>query len=255
MSILPYITANIPNTPMQHGYKTQHSTVTALHTLINTVAKGFNQMAPPARTITVALDLSQAFDTINIHTLIRKLLQTNIPDTIIKFIENYIKGCKAYTTYINHTSSQRQFKSGVRQGDVLSQTLFIIYTADMPPPRAPVQVMVCADDITITSTHISTSAAKKHVQPYLHNVFAWTNQNNLTLNPNKTTFTLFTPDPAEYMRNLDLKINNTALYRATQPKVMCLTLDPKVTYSTHIRISVHAHRPIQIIQTLPTRQS
>ena len=75
-SILPYITANIPNTPMQHGYKTQHSTVTELHTLNNTVAKGFNQMAPPARTITVALDMSKAFDTINIHTLIRKLLLT-----------------------------------------------------------------------------------------------------------------------------------------------------------------------------------
>ena len=44
-SLLPYITENIPNTPMQHGYKTQHSTVTALHTLNNTVAKGFNQMA------------------------------------------------------------------------------------------------------------------------------------------------------------------------------------------------------------------
>ena len=52
---------------MQHGYKTQHSTVTALHTLNNTVAKWFNQMAPPARTITVALDMSKAFDKINIH--------------------------------------------------------------------------------------------------------------------------------------------------------------------------------------------
>ena len=69
-SLLPYITTNIPNTPMQHGYKTQHSTVTALHTLNNTVAKGFNQMAPPARTITVALDMSKAFNTMNIHTLI-----------------------------------------------------------------------------------------------------------------------------------------------------------------------------------------
>ena len=58
-SLLPYITGNIPNTPMQHGYKTQHSTVMALHTLNNTVAKGFNQMAPPARTITVALDIDK----------------------------------------------------------------------------------------------------------------------------------------------------------------------------------------------------
>ena len=119
-SLLPYITAN---TLMQHGYKTQHSTVTALHTLNNTVEKGFNQMAPPAQTITVVLDMSKAFDTINIHTLIRKMLQTSITGTIIKFIANYIKGRKAYTTYINHTSKQLQFNTGVPQGGVLSPTL------------------------------------------------------------------------------------------------------------------------------------
>ena len=89
--------------------QTQHSTVTALHTVNNTVAKGFNQMAPPARTITVALDMSKYFDPITIPTLIRKLLQINIPGTIIKLIANYIKGRQAYTIYINHTSSQRQF--------------------------------------------------------------------------------------------------------------------------------------------------
>ena len=46
--------------------------------------------------------------------------------------------------------------------------------------------------------HTSTSAAKKYIQPYLHQVFAWTKQNNFTLNSGKTTCTLFTPDPAEY---------------------------------------------------------
>ena len=250
-SLLPYITANIPNTPMQHGYKTQHSTVMALHTLNNTVAKGFNQMAPHARTITVALDMSKAFDTINIHTLIRKLLQTNIPSTIIKFIASYIKGRKAYTTYINHTSKQRQFKTGVPQGGVLSPTLFNIYASDLPPPSAPVQVMANADDITITSTHTSKSAAKKYIQPYLHTVLAWTKQNNLLLNPDKTTCTLFTADPAEYTSNLDLTINNKALPMATHPKVLGLTLNPKLTYSTNIHnISVQAHKPLQIIKAL-----
>ena len=45
--LLPYITEHIPNTPMQHGYKTQHSTVTALHTLNNTVAKGVQLNGSP----------------------------------------------------------------------------------------------------------------------------------------------------------------------------------------------------------------
>ena len=54
-----------------------------------------NWRVDTVNTITVALDMSKAFDTINIHTLIRKLLQTNIPGTIFKFIANYIKGCKA----------------------------------------------------------------------------------------------------------------------------------------------------------------
>ena len=161
---------------MQHGYTTQHSAVTALQTLNTTVAKGFNQMAPPARTITAALDMSKAFDTIHIHTLIRNLLHTNIPGTITKFIANYIKGRKAYTTHIRHISSQRLFKTGVPQGGVLSPTLL-----DIPPPRAPVQVMAYADDITITSTHTITSAANKYIQPYLHTVFAWTKQNTIPL--------------------------------------------------------------------------
>ena len=136
-------------------------------------------MAPPARTITVTLDMSKAFDTINIHELIRKLLQTNIPGTIIKIIAKYIKGREAYTTYRNHTSRQRQFKTGVPQGGGLSPTLFNIYISDLPPPSAPVQVMAYAEYITITSTHKSTSAAKKYIQPYLHKVFPWTKQNNV----------------------------------------------------------------------------
>ena len=225
---------------MQHGYKTQYSTVTVLHTLNNTVAKGFNQMAPPGQTITVALDMSKAFDTINIHTLIRKLLQTNISGTIIRFIANYIKVHKAYITYRNPTSRQHKFKTGVPQCDVLSPTLFNIYTSDLPPPSALVQVMVYAYDITITSP----SAAKKYIQPYIQKLFTWTKQNILILNPDETTCTLFMSDHAEYTSNLDLKIHNNALPIATHPKVLGLTLDPKLTYSTHIHnISVHVCGP------------
>ena len=187
--LLPYITANIPNTPMQHGYKTQHPTVTALHTLNNTVAKRVKPNGSPCANNHCSTRYEQSFRH-NKHSHTNKKAATDkLPGTIIKFIANYIKGRKAYTTYRNHTSKQRQFKTGVPQGGVLSPTLFNIYTSELSPPSAPVQVMAYADDITITSTHISTSAAKKHIQPYLHKVFAWIKQNNLLLNPDKQLHT------------------------------------------------------------------
>ena len=69
----------------------------------------------------------------------------------------------------------------------------------------PAQVMVCAYDITITSTHTrSISTTKNYRQPCIHKVFALTKHNNVTLNTYKTICTLFTPDHAEYQSNLDL---------------------------------------------------
>ena len=45
------------------------------------------------------------------------------------------------------------------------------------------------------------------------------------------------------------QINNTALPMATYPKVMGLTVDPNLTYGTHIHtILVHAQNPLQIIK-------
>ena len=95
-------------------------------------------------------------------------------------------------------------------------------------------------------SHLHTQERVQPRNTYNHtyiNFFACTKQNNLILNPDKTTCTLFTPDPAEYTSNLDLKYTMT-----THPKVLGLTLDPKLTYSTHIHnISLQAHK-LQMIK-------
>jgi hypothetical protein len=253
--VLPYITENIPNQEHQHGFKTKHSTTTALHNINNTIIQGFNRKAPPQRTVMVALDMSKAFDTVNIHKLIHKLHQTNTPNTIIKFTANYIKGRQAFTTYQNCNSKLKQLKTGVPQGGVLSPTLFNIYMSDIPSPPPNIDLETYADDITTESSHTNIEIAQDNLQPYLQDIHNWTIENNLTLNAGKSTSTLFTPDPAEYNTQLHLSINNTLIPTVKNPKVLGLTFDPKLTYAEHIKnTTAKASKTINILKTLTSTQ-
>ena len=95
------------------------------------------------------------------------------------------------------------------------------------------------------------SAARKYIQQYFHKDYDWTQHNNLIINADKTTCTLFTPDPAEYNSNLGLNINNKALPMALHPKVLGLTLDSKLTYKAHIQnIATQAQKPLQDTKAL-----
>ena len=120
--ILPTITNNIPNLDFQHGFKENHSTITALHKINNKIAEGFNKKRKPDRTVLVSLDISKAFDTVNIHTLLQKIANTKIPSRIIKFLSNYLKGRQAFTIFEDAKSITRNLKTGVPQGGVLSPT-------------------------------------------------------------------------------------------------------------------------------------
>ena len=127
------------------------------------------------------LELSKTFDIVNIHKLIYELIHTNIPNTITKFIANYIKGCKlAYTTFRNTTSTQRHFKTGVPQGGILSPTLVHL------------KYITHADDITTSATHCYLQTTKIRMQTDQHSIHVWTKSNNLNFNPCKT------PNPAGY---------------------------------------------------------
>jgi hypothetical protein len=241
----------MPQIKHQHGYKPSHSTTTALHQITNQIAQGFNQAQPPQRTILVALDLSKAFDTVNIHTLIDKLHQTTVPSTIIKFIANYIKGRKGFTLYQESKSKQQQFKTGVPQGGVLSPILFNLYTSDLPHPPTGVMLNTYADDMFPAASHHKYKAAEQLLQPYLQDIYRWTKDNDLLLNPSKSTATLFTPDTHEHNITLNLSINNVTIPTTKNPKILGLTMDTALTFGEHTKITKEkADSTIKVLKAL-----
>ena len=165
--------------------------------------------------------------------------------------QNYIKGRKGYTLYQGSKSKQQQFKTGVPQGGVLSPSLFNLYTSDLPTPPKNVEITSYADDMNPTASHVDYKIAQNNLQPYLEDIFNWTQKNDLILNPDKSTATLFTPDPAEYKTTLNLTINNTIIPTVKNPKFLGLILDPKLTFKDHVnKTKEKADKNIKILKAL-----
>ena len=57
------------------SYKNKHFTCTTLHNICYQVEIGLKNSRPLQRTVEIALDMSKAFDLMNIHKLIHKHLQ------------------------------------------------------------------------------------------------------------------------------------------------------------------------------------
>ena len=73
------------------------------------------------------------------------------------------------------------------------------------PKRHTVQITTYADDITITVSHTKHHEAQLLIQPYLNKIYEWATTNNLHINTDKTTTTLFISDLPEYGTTLSLK--------------------------------------------------
>src|SRR5579872_1151287 len=169
----------------------------------------------------------------------------------IKFIANYIKGRKAYTLYNNSASKQQTLRTGVPQGGVLSPTLFNLYMSDIPQPPVGVQLESYADDLTQMASHAEIQVAESALQPYLNDIFYWTVINDLQLNPTKSSCTLFSPHNKDQEIQLQLTINDQAIPTTKHPKILSVTLDPKLTFNENTNnFKTAANKSINILKSL-----
>ena len=78
-----------------------------------------------------ALDISKAFDKINAHCLLLKLMKRRIPINFIVIFERWFNSIFVKVRWGQSLSSFYRFLSGIRQGGILSPCLFSIYIDDV----------------------------------------------------------------------------------------------------------------------------
>ena len=117
--LLPAVNESIQLADHQHGFRKGRSTTTALNTVNNHINKGLNMKKTVHRTVSVAIDLSLAFDTVDHQLLLQDINALPLNGHIKRFLCAYLRGCQTYVYFRGSNSSFRKVKQGVPQGGVL----------------------------------------------------------------------------------------------------------------------------------------
>ena len=78
--------------------------------------------------------------------------QCNFPAYIVHTVSSYLRGRTFEESFQTATSSRRDMRAGVAQGQLISPVLFSLYVNDMPSPSQHVKLVLYADYTAIIAT-------------------------------------------------------------------------------------------------------
>ena len=119
-----YMTLNNLFINSQYGFRKKHSTELAALELVDRVAKDMDKNKVP---LSIFIDLSKAFDTLDHEILLQKLKHYGVEGIALGWFKSYLTNRKQKVNYDGMMSITLDLKTGVPQGSILGPLLFIIY--------------------------------------------------------------------------------------------------------------------------------
>jgi hypothetical protein len=198
----------------------------------------------------VAIDLTKAFDSVDHLSLINILFRSSLPPTIIKWLISYLRGRKAFTTFKGQSSYQNTIHSGVPQGSIIYPALFNAYIRDHPSPSEGIFIVSYADDITLYSSGTNIPDITAQLNTYLITLTRFLSDRKLTISTQKSSVTIH-PRNAQFNLHPQILINGNLVPLVKTPKILGVTFDTKITFSSHAsNIATKIHRRNNILRSL-----
>ena len=228
-----YLNENNPLRRHQSGFRSLHSTVTALIEATDNWSININRGFINA---VVSLDLKKAFDTVDHSILLSKLQAYGIQGSTNQWFCSYFKN-RTQTCLVNGNKLSKMFlRCGVPQGTVLWPLLFLLYINDLPYCLQHSQPRMYADDTSITFAGSDVDEINSCINLDLERIHVWFAANKLTLNMTKTEFLLI----GSKQRLLNFTVNPTAninqfvIKRISTVKSSGVHIDENLTWECHI---------------------
>ena len=214
----------------QYGFRRHHSTQSALVSFVDLVTDSLDRNE---YVLSVFIDLSKAFDTIDHAILLRKLSNYGIRGVALEFIKSYLFG-RTQCVEINGVRSE--FKSitcGVPQGSSLGPFLFLLYINDLHRCTKLLKLLLFADDTTLIYSSRDLNELINIVNTELVHLARWFNLNKLSLNASKSNYMIF-GNRKKCPSHSDLMIGNSRLIQVRSTKFLGVIVDDKLSWTDHI---------------------
>ena len=169
----------------QHGFKKKRSTVTAGLTLQSIIARGMDKDCYVAMS---SLDLSAAFDLVNLNLLIKRLRIMGIPNDLIQLLEIWLRQRSFYVEANGQNSTILETDVGTIQGSILGPILYALF---IRPLYKITKVTTFADDNYIIKCNKEKKIALEELGRELEKIIKWLKGLGLKVNESKTEMCIF----------------------------------------------------------------
>ena len=214
----------------QYGFMKNKDTKQAVLKVVNNILPGFIKKN---YSICVFADFSKAFDTVNHKLLLQKLYKYGIRGNAHNLLKSFLSNRYQYVEINAHASEKLPIDIGVPQGSCLGPLLYNIYVKDVNNLLSDYDVTLYADDLAIHVSSDSLSILAGRMNLILSRLYDWCNFNNLTINPSKTKWMLFTNNKVP--QSPEIYIHNKKIEQVKNFKYLGLHLDDKLKHYTHVK--------------------
>ena len=216
-----YISLNNILTPNQHGFRKDHSTITSITSLMNSI---YNNVNTHKDTFLIYLDLKKAFDTVSHRILINKLSNLGLDERSVNWFESYLENRRQYVKFNNVSSSTLSIQYGVPQGSILGPTLFVLYINDLADLLNRENIILYADDTVLYNSDYT------RLQNMLDITNKWCEANLLTVNCKKSQW-MKTTIVQKLRTNEVFRLGANVLEQVKEYKYLGLLIDTNLNFN------------------------